>query len=102
MLLQYSSRKDLISLGYCLKLKRADRIAIPLQVMKIRFELALLLLFFCRLGFAQDAVASLEGEIRDTSGGVVMSASVGITNLDTGYQQAQATSQEGLYKFSLV
>jgi Carboxypeptidase regulatory-like domain/TonB dependent receptor len=68
--------------------------------MRIRFVLAPLLLSL--YGFAQDPVASLEGEIRDASGGAITGASVAITNLDTGYKQTQVSSHAGLYKFSLV
>ncbi len=68
--------------------------------MKSRFLLAPLL--FCLSGVAQDPVASLEGEVRDGSGGAVARAAVTIRNLDTGYKQSQATSAEGFYKLLLV
>ena len=50
---------------------------------------------------AQDAVASLEGEVRDASGGALSGAAVTIRNLETGYQQAQVTA-EGFFKLSLL
>ena len=62
--------------------------------MKTRFLLALFML--CWSGFAQDPVASLEGEVRDATGGAVIGASVTILNLDTGHKQSQTTSSEGL------
>src|SRR5205085_272839 len=68
--------------------------------MKTRLVLAPLLLSVC--SFAQDPVGSLEGAIRDISGGAIAGASVAITNLETGYKQTQVSSHEGLYKFSLA
>ena len=57
---------------------------------------------FCLSTFAQDPVGSLEGEVRDPSGGAVAGAAVAVLNLDTGYKQAQTTSAEGFYKLSLL
>ena len=66
--------------------------------MKARFVLGLLAFYLAT--FAQDPVASLEGEIRDASGGAIAGATVTVTNLDMGYQQTQTASPMGLYKFS--
>jgi len=68
--------------------------------MNIRYLFTLLL--SCCCVFAQDPVASLEGEIHDATGGSVVGAAVTILNLDTGYKQSQTTSGEGFYKLSLV
>jgi hypothetical protein len=68
--------------------------------MNSRFLLASLLL--CALGVAQDPVASLEGEIRDASGGAVAGALVTVVNLDTGYKHSQTTQAAGFYKLSLL
>ena len=51
---------------------------------------------------AQDAVASLEGEVRDASGGALSGAAVTIRNLETGYQQAQVTAESGFFKLTLL
>jgi hypothetical protein len=51
---------------------------------------------------AQDPVASLEGQVRDSSGGAVAGAAVTIRNLDTGHTQNQTTSADGFYKLLLV
>ena len=59
-------------------------------------------LLFCVSTFAQDPLGSLEGEVRDASGGAVVGAAVSVLNLDTGYKLAQTTSGEGLYKLSLL
>ncbi len=67
--------------------------------MRIRF-CAPLLFFLCT--FAQDPRGSLEGEVRDSSGGALVGAAVSVLNLDTGYKQAQTTSAEGFYKLSLL
>lgn len=67
--------------------------------MRIRFCAPLL---FCLGTFAQDPLGSLEGEVRDPSGGAVVGATVSVLNLDTGYKQAQTTSAEGLYKLPLL
>ncbi|MEO7652950.1 MAG: carboxypeptidase-like regulatory domain-containing protein [Bryobacteraceae bacterium] len=56
----------------------------------------------CLAAFAQDSVASLEGEVHDASGGGIAGAPAAITNLDTGYKQRQTTSGEGFYRLSLV
>jgi hypothetical protein len=68
--------------------------------MNIRFCLVPFVL--CLHAFAQDPVASLEGDVRDVSGKAVAMASVRITNLDTGLKQVQVTSSEGFFRLPLV
>ncbi|MGE5645727.1 MAG: carboxypeptidase regulatory-like domain-containing protein [Acidobacteriota bacterium] len=68
--------------------------------MKVRLLFVQILV--CLSVFAQDPVASLEGEIRDSSGGGVAGASVTIRNLDTGYRQTQLSSAGGFYKLSMA
>ncbi|MBK9168200.1 MAG: TonB-dependent receptor [Bryobacterales bacterium] len=65
------------------------------------FRLIPLVLLPCLL-VAQDSVGSIEGEIRDASGGAIGGASVSVTNLDTGLAQTQTTSAAGSYRFPLV
>ena len=50
---------------------------------------------------AQDPVGVLEGEIRDTSGGVVSAAAITVTNHETGLNIKQLSSREGSFHFSL-
>ncbi len=57
---------------------------------------------FCFAAWSQDPVASVEGTVRDASGGSVAGAVVTLVNLDTGYRQSQPASAEGLYRLSLV
>ena len=59
-------------------------------------------LFLCLSAMAQDPLSSIEGQIRDASGGAVSGATVTIQNLDNGYRQTQSSSGEGAYKISLV
>ncbi|MEW5980292.1 MAG: carboxypeptidase regulatory-like domain-containing protein [Acidobacteriota bacterium] len=54
------------------------------------------------VGWAQDPVAALEGEVRDPSGSVVSQANVTVTHLDTGYAKTQMTSLNGFYRLSLL
>lgn len=56
----------------------------------------------CAVLLAQDPVASLEGEVRDATGGALSTAAVAVTNLDTGYTQRQTTGENGFYRLSLV
>jgi hypothetical protein len=60
----------------------------------------LLLLSLAWFVRAQDPVGVLEGEIKDTSGGVVSAAAVTVTNHQTGFTGKQLSSREGTFHFS--
>ena len=68
----------------------------------MKIESLLILFLLSRSAFAQDPVASLEGQIHDAAGGAIAGASVTLRNLDTGYRQSQTTSAEGFYKLALA
>jgi len=61
---------------------------------------------FCVLlspsAFGQGAAGSVLGAVRDTSGAVILGASVTITNTATGVTTATTTNNEGLYVFPYV
>lgn len=65
-------------------------------------RLPLYLLVFCLHAKAQDAAASLEGAIRDGSGGAVPRAVTTLSNIDNGARLSVLTNADGLYKFALV
>ena len=52
--------------------------------------------------WAQDTRGRVQGTVTDTSGAVVVQASVTLTNTDTGVRAAQLTSASGTYLFDLV
>src|SRR5208282_4546705 len=58
---------------------------------------------FCVLlsppAFAQGAAGSVSGAVRDTSGAVIPSAPVTLTNTATGVKTTTHTNNEGLYVF---
>lgn len=64
---------------------------------KFRIFLWLSLAWFAH---AQDPVGVLEGEITDSSGGVVPAAAVTVTNRDTGFTSKQFSTREGSFHFS--
>lgn len=61
----------------------------------------LLIPFFCLFSlFAQDPVGSIEGQITDTSGGAVVSATVSVRNLQTGYTSTQTSTDSGNFRIA--
>ena len=60
-----------------------------------------LALALCSALCAQDTTASLEGQITDSSGGVIVGASVEAVNGKTGYRRSQITTSAGAYHFAL-
>src|SRR5215472_9396195 len=60
------------------------------------FSLAL-----CVAALAQDTTATLEGQVTDPSGAVIVGASVQAVNSRTGYSRTQATTGVGAYHLTL-
>ncbi|MEO8656954.1 MAG: carboxypeptidase regulatory-like domain-containing protein [Bryobacteraceae bacterium] len=58
-------------------------------------------LALCCAVFAQDTTAILEGQITDSSGGVIVGATVQAVNGKTGYRRTQITTSAGAYHFAL-
>ena len=61
-----------------------------------------LALFICGLGYAQDPTATLEGQVRDSSGGVIVGAQVKATSLATAVSHSQVTNATGSFTFSFL
>jgi hypothetical protein len=60
-----------------------------------------LLLYSCACVFAQDTTAVLEGQIADSSGSVLVGATVQVTNEANGYSRSQSTTNTGSYHLIL-
>jgi hypothetical protein len=54
------------------------------------------------MAFAQDAVGSLEGVVKDKTGGSIPGGVVTATNLETGLTKTQAVLNDGFYRFTLL
>jgi hypothetical protein len=64
-------------------------------------KLSLLLVLSLWCARAQDPVGVLEGEVRDSSGGVLSAATLTVTNHETGLSIKQLSAREGAFHFSL-
>src|SRR5579871_650726 len=58
-------------------------------------------LVFCVSALAQDTTAILEGKATDSSGAVLVGATVQAVNSRTGYARTQATTSAGTYHLAL-
>lgn len=67
-----------------------------------RFTLGLFALLCASAVWAQDPTASLSGSVEDTSGAVVRSATVSVTNLATGISHKQQVRDDGTFTFVLL
>ncbi|MGC2555610.1 MAG: carboxypeptidase-like regulatory domain-containing protein, partial [Candidatus Sulfotelmatobacter sp.] len=61
--------------------------------------LAVLLLAFQNLSFAQSATTSLRGTVSDAKGLVVAGAEVTLSNAATGFSRSTKTDGQGTYRF---
>jgi hypothetical protein len=61
-----------------------------------------LFLMLSAMGAAQQLTGSVEGVLKDTTGGVLQGAALELTNLATGISQKQVTGSEGTYVFNSV
>src|SRR5450432_2636889 len=61
----------------------------------------LLLMFIAVPGYSQGTNATLEGQVTDPSGGVIVGAVVKAVSANTGYTQTQTTTNAGAYHLSL-
>jgi Carboxypeptidase regulatory-like domain len=55
----------------------------------------------CVAAHAQDTTAVMEGQVTDSSGGVVAGATVQALNTKTGYTRSQTTTNTGAYHLAL-
>ena len=62
---------------------------------------AVLLLFICIIGGAQEFRGSITGKVTDPNGAIIPGASVTIKNVETNVQATANTNDEGSYEFRL-
>ena len=60
---------------------------------------ALLLLFICIIGSAQEFRGSITGKVTDPNGAIIPGATVTIKNVDTNIQATANTTDQGSYDF---
>jgi hypothetical protein len=60
------------------------------------------LLLLCGLSYAQDPTATLEGRVYDSSGGIIIGATVKAVRTDTDVAQTQLTNPSGVFSFPLL
>src|SRR5882762_10305002 len=63
------------------------------------YRLALFTIFLVSIAFAQTPLATVTGLATDPSGSAVTSATITLTNKDTGVQRTATTNQTGAYSF---
>jgi hypothetical protein len=56
----------------------------------------------CGLAYAQDPTATIEGQVRDASGGVIAGAQATVTRLATAVSHKQVTNATGSFTFSFL
>src|SRR5687768_11133916 len=54
------------------------------------------------LGFAQEITGSINGVVRDNTGGVLPATQLTVSNLDTGYEARTESDETGSYTFPLL
>jgi hypothetical protein len=69
--------------------------------MRILRSAGVFAVLFSASGFAQETNATLEGQVTDSSGGVIVSAVVQARNRQTGLTRSQVTTRAGTYYLSL-
>src|SRR5215475_2153957 len=62
----------------------------------------LIVLGFCTPPLEAQTTASIVGSVRDSTGAVMVHASVTVTNTDTAYTRTAVTDENGLYHFDLL
>src|SRR5208337_333130 len=74
----------------------------PTKLRVIMLVIVLGLVSSASLILAQGTSGSLTGQVTDSTGAAISSATVTLTNLDTNYPQTIKTDSSGSYQFKLV